>query len=689
MKLEEGKWYKWYQKNHNNTHIGKFSSESDTSVVRMRPWIVQTTAYTVGGCFERKYMEDIVEITDLTEISKLLPDGHVDKVAPKSETFEKIYTDLTELSDEDRNIVKTFYDNISGNNSCSVSHDYIYKYDHDKVSFTNDSSIESSLKMWEITKHVSFEEIKKELRIAPKSERYIATMKFFNELKEPEKSEAIENYDENLYGIPSNLDEALLDGFNWEKSKQGYKYWNDISDSIINNTYLKETLVFGKYKIGDIVVSLTDFKPRCAGGIYKVLKRSDDNVLFYLSTTNSSDADNWRLAIPEEVEAYHNGIKNINDIVKKGDWIVLLKPIQGFDVGKLYLVTDMSGDRLWKIQGINCQIDREYYRKATKEECIINNNRILNLNIKPKDYKEAVNCTTQEEWDFVLSKFNPRGLTTNNFSNNSNNKYIITVSSNSEYVGCHSSENYLVTNNYTILTFKEWCDKYGHTYVKEEPTSLEGRYIKCLKKNNWNDGKTKVGDILKIRKSDSVGDLFIGLECLDNSRLKNGEFELLPIDYTPEPVKEEQTMFKKGDYIVTLVNDGDCGKVNYCIKQNQDNKDLYPEIDTKNIKGNGSTTFTFSDKSGLKWRFATKEEGEEYERQGKPYNVTNLLSSLILNDSSGLITRDVSILSTSTFYGNTPHSYPLTPKEAYPNYSLPVPTNIILKTKIKSKSIKL
>lgn len=515
MKLEEGKWYKWYQKNHDSTHTGKYFNCPDEGFVKMKPWIVTSIQYNKEGTFESKFMQDVVEITDLTEIQKLLPDCHEDKV------------------------------------------------------------------------------------IIFKSERYLATMKFFNELKEPERSEAIENYDENRYGIPSKLNNALTNGFDWGKSKQGYKYWNDIRDSIENNTYFKEVLVFGKYKIGDIVVSLTDFKPRCAGGIYKVLKRSDDNVLFYLSTTNSSDADNWRLAIPEEVEAYHNGIKNINDIVKKGDWIVLLKPIQGFDVGKLYLVTDMSGDRLWKIQGINCQIDREYYRKATKEECIINDNRILNLNIKPKDYKEAVNCTTQEEWDFVLSKFNPRGLTTNNFSNNSNNKYIITVSSNSEYVGCHSSENYLVTNNYIILTFKEWCDKYGHTYVKEEPISLEGRYIKCLKENDWNNGKTKVGDVLKIRKSDSVGDLFIGPYCLDNSRLRDGQFELLPINYTPDLIKEE----------------------------------------------------TIPDKP------------------------------------SELITRDVSILSTSTFYGNTPYSYPLTPKEAYPNYSLPVPTNIILKT--KSKSIKL
>ena len=91
-----------------------------------------------------------------------------------------------------------------------------------------------------------------------------------------------------------------------------------------------------------------------------------------------------------------------------------------------------------------------------------------------------------------------------------------------------------------------------------------------------------------------------------------------------EIIKEE-TMFKKGDYIVTLINDGDCGKVNYCSKQTIDNEYLRPEFDTKGCTDNGNSTFDFSDKSGLKWRFATKEEGEEYEKHGKPYNVTNIV----------------------------------------------------------------
>lgn len=365
MKLEKGKWYKWYQKNHDSIHIGKYFNYPDEGFVKMKPWIVRSIQYDKEGTFDSKFMQDIVEITDLTEIQKLLPDGHEDKV------------------------------------------------------------------------------------IIFKSERYLAAMKFFNELKEPERSEAIENYDEKYKNdIPSELNNALTNGFDWGKSKQGYKYWNDIRDSIENNTYFKElepeVLVFGKYKIGDIVVSLTtNGSTREKGSLFIVQEDSTPHKLCYATYHGSMNSYEWRLATSEEVEAYNNGIINIADI---------------------------------------------------------------------------------------------------------------------------------------------------------KPTSLEGRYIKCLKENDWNNGKTKVGDVLKIRKSDSVGDLFIGPYCLDNSRLRDGEFELLPIDYIPEPIKEET----------------------------------------------------------------------------------------ILDKPSGLITRDVSILSTSTFYGNTPYSYPLTPKEDYPNYSLPVPTNIILKTKIKS-----
>ena len=89
----------------------------------------------------------------------------------------------------------------------------------------------------------------------------------------------------------------------------------------------------------------------------------------------------------------------------------------------------------------------------------------------------------------------------------------------------------------------------------------------------------------------------------------------------PETKKER---FHKGDYIVTLVDDGNCGKVNYCSKQAKDSDYLTPEIDIKGSRTNGNSFFHIKDTSNTKWRYATQEEASEYERIGKPYDVTTL-----------------------------------------------------------------
>lgn len=93
----------------------------------------------------------------------------------------------------------------------------------------------------------------------------------------------------------------------------------------------------------------------------------------------------------------------------------------------------------------------------------------------------------------------------------------------------------------------------------------------------------------------------------------------------PETKKE---MFYEGDYIVTLdVEGGDwnCARKNYCFKQRLDNKGIYPAIDLKGSTGNGHTVMSFDKKEYLKdWRYATPEEAAEYERIGKPYDVTTL-----------------------------------------------------------------
>jgi len=80
--------------------------------------------------------------------------------------------------------------------------------------------------------------------------------------------------------------------------------------------------------------------------------------------------------------------------------------------------------------------------------------------------------------------------------------------------------------------------------------------------------------------------------------------------------------FKAGEYIVTLIDDGNCGRKNCCVKQRETHIDLRPVIDHKGNKTNGNSTFTKYD--NCNWRYATPEEITEYERLGKPYDVTTL-----------------------------------------------------------------
>jgi hypothetical protein len=90
---------------------------------------------------------------------------------------------------------------------------------------------------------------------------------------------------------------------------------------------------------------------------------------------------------------------------------------------------------------------------------------------------------------------------------------------------------------------------------------------------------------------------------------------------------KSETMFRKGDYIVTLdVEIGsDCAKDNYCFKIKIDHECVYPEIDLEGSETNGNDSMSFNKKQNLKdWRYATPEEIAEYDRLGKPFDVTTM-----------------------------------------------------------------
>lgn len=91
-------------------------------------------------------------------------------------------------------------------------------------------------------------------------------------------------------------------------------------------------LVFDKYKIGDIVVSLKEVgNSRIEGDLFKVLEDSHEESLSYTLKNASRNDSEWRIATIEEKEAFEKGIKNINLIKKTKVELV---------VGKWYFVDD-------------------------------------------------------------------------------------------------------------------------------------------------------------------------------------------------------------------------------------------------------------------------------------------------------------------------------------------------------------
>lgn len=67
-------------------------------------------------------------------------------------------------------------------------------------------------------------------------------------------------------------------------------------------------------EVGDIIVSLTNKgHHRNIGDIFKIIT-IDGGCMYYKEFTNSITSSDWRHATGNEIRAYEQGIKNINDI---------------------------------------------------------------------------------------------------------------------------------------------------------------------------------------------------------------------------------------------------------------------------------------------------------------------------------------------------------------------------------------
>ena len=162
-----------------------------------------------------------------------------------------------------------------------------------------------------------------------------------------------------------------------------------------------------------------------------------------------------------------------------------------------------------------------------------------------------------------------------------------------------------------------------------------GKWYKWYQKNH---GKYHFGKVERINtETDTVVMLPWIIGCTDYNY--SGYFDLSKAEQIQEiSVEEVQEFlpkkhsdkissdeFKKGEYIVITDKFDSWVKdfiSNYIYKQRKDSTYLQPEYDSSNSRSNGWIKYTRNNSHN--WRYATQEEIDEYERRGKPYDVTEL-----------------------------------------------------------------
>ena len=107
--------------------------------------------------------------------------------------------------------------------------------------FIEDGRIRKGYNFEYITKEVDnlLEYIKKDIINNKSKEEQLKKIyfDFYDQMEEPERSEAKENYDyqcAKIESVPTDIYTAICLGFSWNETKQCYEYW-----SIINNKYDK------------------------------------------------------------------------------------------------------------------------------------------------------------------------------------------------------------------------------------------------------------------------------------------------------------------------------------------------------------------------------------------------------------------------------------------------------------------
>ena len=90
---------------------------------------------------------------------------------------------------------------------------------------------------------------------------------------------------------------------------------------------------------------------------------------------------------------------------------------------------------------------------------------------------KVVNTKTQKEWDFVLSKFNPRKLASSVYDTYRETSVIILDGS----PGLYGNLDWAKKENCTVISFEDWCKENGHvTKVEVFPGIFVGDIVVSL-----------------------------------------------------------------------------------------------------------------------------------------------------------------------------------------------------------------
>ena len=163
----------------------------------------------------------------------------------------------------------------------------------------------------------------------------------------------------------------------------------------------------------------------------------------------------------------------------------------------------------------------------------------------------------------------------------------------------------------------KWYKIFDQWYAKFKTIHRQGTFWQ------YNESITSKGNYDNISHNITMSDINAGLKIellTDLSEIQ----QYLP-DGHPDKIKPmEINEFKKGDYIVIVSGRKNCKHVvdNFIYKQITKSNALFAEID--NFGTPHRTTSVQIDNTLDKWRYATPEEIAEYNKLGKPYDVTTL-----------------------------------------------------------------